>query len=434
MTYLKGVLFNLHNGEEDKQKTLQTVTNNISFTGSNLWILAGAIFVASIGLNVNSTAVIIGAMLISPLMGPIVGSGFALAIYDFDLLKKSIINLFIATLVGLIVSTIYFYVSPFKEAQSELIARTSPNIYDVLIAFFGGLVGVIAITRVEKGNPIPGVAIATALMPPLCTAGFGLATGNFKFFFGALFLYAINCVFICISTFTIVKYLKYPSKKDADVKHQKRLKYGMTAIIVLMLLPSTYFAFSLYKQQQFKHGVETFIENEFIDKGYTIIFKKTKYSVSLGTIELAFLNKVFTSEEIHTLNSKLNNYGLHNTILTIKQNSTDNINALRDDILNEVTKKDRILEEKDKQIVDLKSELSKNTFDDKQIFSEVKIIFPSVLSIAVNNLTYFSSDTSYVKTVFIYQANPKLNDSDKNKLKIWMQKKLSISEIEVINQ
>lgn len=434
MTYLKGVLFNLHNGEEDKQKTLQTVTNNISFTGSNLWILAGAIFVASIGLNVNSTAVIIGAMLISPLMGPIVGSGFALAIYDFDLLKKSIINLFIATLVGLIVSTIYFYVSPFKEAQSELIARTSPNIYDVLIAFFGGLVGVIAITRVEKGNPIPGVAIATALMPPLCTAGFGLATGNFKFFFGALFLYAINCVFICISTFTIVKYLKYPSKKDADVKHQKRLKYGMTAIIVLMLLPSTYFAFSLYKQQQFKHGVETFIENEFIDKGYTIIFKKTKYSVSLGTIELAFLNKVFTSEEIHTLNSKLNNYGLHNTLLTIKQNSTDNINALRDDILNEVTKKDRILEEKDKQIVDLKSELSKNTFDDKQIFSEVKIIFPSVLSIAVNNLTYFSSDTSYVKTVFIYQANPKLNDSDKNKLKIWMQKKLSISEIEVINQ
>lgn len=434
MTYLKGVLFNLHNGEEDKQKTLQTVTNNISFTGSNLWILAGAIFVASIGLNVNSTAVIIGAMLISPLMGPIVGSGFALAIYDFDLLKKSIINLFIATLVGLIVSTIYFYVSPFKEAQSELIARTSPNIYDVLIAFFGGLVGVIAITRVEKGNPIPGVAIATALMPPLCTAGFGLATGNFKFFFGALFLYAINCVFICISTFTIVKYLKYPSKKDADVKHQKRLKYGMTAIIVLMLLPSTYFAFSLYKQQQFKHGVETFIENEFIDKGYTIIFKKTKYSVSLGTIELAFLNKVFTSEEIHTLNSKLNNYGLHNTLLTIKQNSTDNINALRDDILNEVTKKDRILEEKDKQIIDLKSELSKKTFDDKQIFSEVKIIFPSVLSIAVNNLTYFSSDTSYVKTVFIYQANPKLNDSDKNKLKIWMQKKLSISEIEVINQ
>ncbi len=434
MTYLKGVLFNLHNGEEDKQKTLQTVTSNITFTGSNLWILAGAIFVASIGLNVNSTAVIIGAMLISPLMGPIVGSGFALAIYDFDLLKKSIINLFIATLVGLIVSTIYFYVSPFKEAQSELIARTSPNIYDVLIAFFGGLVGVIAITRVEKGNPIPGVAIATALMPPLCTAGFGLATGNFKFFFGALFLYAINCVFICISTFTIVKYLKYPSKKDADVKHQKRLKYGMTAIIVLMLLPSTYFAFSLYKQQQFKHGVETFIENEFIDKGYTIIFKKTKYSVSLGTIELAFLNKVFTSEEIHTLNSKLNNYGLHNTLLTIKQNSTDNINALRDDILNEVTKKERILEEKDKQIIDLKSELSKKTFDDKQIFSEVKIIFPSVLSIAVNNLTYFSSDTSYVKTVFIYQANPKLNDSDKNKLKIWMQKKLSISEIEVINQ
>src|SRR6476660_501324 len=200
---------NLHKGEESREKVLENVVSNISFRGSNLWILACAIVVASVGLNVNSTAVIIGAMLISPLMGPIVGAGFALGIFDFALLRKSLKNLLIATVVSLTVSTIYFYLSPFKETQTELLARTSPNIYDILIAFFGGLVGVIAITRVEKGNPIPGVAIATALMPPLCTAGYGLAIFNLKFFFGALYLYAINCVFICIATFIIVKYLKY---------------------------------------------------------------------------------------------------------------------------------------------------------------------------------------------------------------------------------
>jgi uncharacterized hydrophobic protein (TIGR00271 family) len=209
---------NLNKGEEDKKLVLDNVTSNISFRGSNLWILACAIVVASIGLNVNSTAVIIGAMLISPLMGPIIGAGFGLGIYDFNLLKRSLNNLLIATLVGLFVSTLYFYISPFKEAQSELLSRTSPNIYDILIAFFGGLVGAIAITRVEKGNPIPGVAIATALMPPLCTAGYGIALGSMKFFLGAMYLYSINSVFICISTFFIVKYLKYPVKKQLNDK------------------------------------------------------------------------------------------------------------------------------------------------------------------------------------------------------------------------
>src|SRR5690606_24805199 len=179
----------LHNGEEKKHKVLENVFNNISFRGSNLWILACAIIIASVGLNVNSTTVIIGAMLISPLMGPIVGAGFALGTYDFALLRQSIKNLLIATGVSLIVSAVHFYSSPFKDVQSELLARTAPNIYDVLIAFFGGLVGVIAITRVEKGSPIPGVAIATALMPPLCTAGYGLATFNFSYFAGAFYLY-----------------------------------------------------------------------------------------------------------------------------------------------------------------------------------------------------------------------------------------------------
>lgn len=248
---------NLHNGEEKKDKVLENVTSNISFRGSNLWILACAIIIASIGLNVNSTAVIIGAMLISPLMGPIVGAGFALGTYNFPLLKKSFKNLLIATVVSLLVSGFYFYISPFKDVQSELLARTAPNIYDVLIAFFGGLVGVIAITRVEKGNPIPGVAIATALMPPLCTAGFGLATFNFSYFIGAFYLYSINCFFICIATFLVVKYLHYPSS-IVDNKYEKRIRYSISLLILVMIVPSSYLAYNLYNEKKFTKTAELF--------------------------------------------------------------------------------------------------------------------------------------------------------------------------------
>lgn len=427
-------LFNLHKGEEDKGKTLNNVKNNITFTGSNLWILACAIIVACIGLNVNSTAVIIGAMLISPLMGPIIGSGFALGIYDFDLLKKSLKNLFIATIVGLIVSTIYFLISPFKEIQSELVARTSPNIYDVLIAFFGGLAGVIAITRVEKGNPIPGVAIATALMPPLCTAGFGLATGNFKFFFGALFLYSINCVFICISTFSIVKYLKYPAKKEIDETHRKQVRVGVTLIIFLMLLPSGYFAFSLYNQQKFKLGIETFIEKEFIEKGNTIVYKKTNYSIKNSSLELAFLNKSFTDNEIELLNTSLKKYQLSNTTLIIKKNSTYNINSLRNDMLNEVNKKEFVLDEKDKKISELENEILKNKYDQKQLLEEIKVIFPVINSISIANHETITIDTVLTKTIFLYQTNSKLNETEKAKLKNWLEKRLVLNNLEVINQ
>lgn len=426
-------LFNLHKGEEDKEITLNNVKSNISFTGSNLWILACAIIVASVGLNVNSTAVIIGAMLISPLMGPIVGSGFALGIYDFDLLKKSLKNLLIATVAGLIVSTIYFYLSPFKEVQSELLARTSPNIYDVLIAFFGGLVGVIAITRVEKGNPIPGVAIATALMPPLCTAGFGLATGNFRFFFGALFLYSINCVFICISTFSIVKYLKYPAKKDVNEKHHKQVRIGVTTIILLMLLPSGYFAFSLYKQQRIKQGIEQFIEKEFLEKGNTIVYKKTKFSSNGNSLEIAFLNKSFTKNEIKLLNEKLNKYCLSNTKLIVKQNSTDNINSLRNDVLNEVTRKDLILNEKEQRITELENEIAKSKFNEKQLFEELTIIFPTINSISISEQNDVHSDTIFKKTVFLYKAKPSLIKTDKTKLENWLQKRLKTTNLEIIN-
>ena len=430
MSFINNLL-NLHKGEDDKQKTLESVRNNISFTGANLWILACAILVASIGLNVNSTAVIIGAMLISPLMGPIVGSGFALGIYDFELLRKSLRNLFIATIVGLLVSFIYFYISPFKEAQSELLGRTSPNIYDVLIAFLGGLVGVIAVTRLEKGNPIPGVAIATALMPPLCTAGYGLATGNFKYFLSSLFLYTINCVFICIATFIIVKYLKYPAKQ-IEAKHQKQVKYGITIIIILMLLPSIFFAYSLYNKQKFTESVNKFIENEFNQKGNTLIYKKSNYNSNPKTIEIAFLLKRYSQNEIQILNEKLSNYGMADTKLFIKQDSTIDIESLKNDILNEVKGKVEIANEKDVQIKLLQEEIAKNTFNNKEILKEAKTIFPGIVSISLANHDFQNeNDSSIVKTVLIYEAEKELSKDDKLKLENWLKQRLSLDTLEI---
>ena len=418
----------LHSGEEDKKKVLDNVTSNISFRGSNLWILACAIVVASVGLNVNSTAVIIGAMLISPLMGPIVGAGFGLGIYDFNLLQKSLKNLLIATLVGLIVSTIYFYLSPFKEAQPELLARTAPNIYDILIAFFGGLVGVIATTRVEKGNPIPGVAIATALMPPLCTAGYGLALGNFKFFFGAMYLYTINCVFICIATFIIVKYLKYPIVKQTDLKTEKRVRYIITFLTLSLIVPSIFFANQLFQEKKYKEKVEEFIKAELVDKGFTVLYKKTQFTSNPKKIDIAFLRRRLDKNEVIKLNEKLKTYELNNTVLNIIQDTTD----LKQDILNEITFNNKSTSEKDLIIAKLQNQMMSLKFDNNAILNETKILFPDIENIAVaNHIFNENKENEKVITVVLYESKTEINADEKEKLSAWLKNKFKTEVVEI---
>ncbi|WP_188051316.1 TIGR00341 family protein [Flavobacterium sp. GP15] len=422
---------NLHSGEEDRLKVLENVKANISFRGSNFWILACAIVVASVGLNVNSTAVVIGAMLISPLMGPIVGAGFGLGIYDFNLLKKALKNLLIATIVGLVVSTIYFYLSPFKETQSELLSRTSPNIYDIFIAFFGGLVGVIAITRVEKGNPIPGVAIATALMPPLCTAGYGLAIGNMGFFFGAIYLYIINCVFICIATFLIVKYLKYPSVKQIDEGREKKVRYAMTSLILVMIIPSVYFAYILIQEKKYNQKIELFITDEFTNKGYTILYKKIKTNVIPKKIELVFLAKKTTNEELQILNKRLKNYGIENTELKIRQDTTD----IKKYISNQINLEKSILNKKDLTILQLEKQIKQNTYNNAVVLAEAKIIFPEIENLAISNHTYDeNTEKSKVVPVMIYKSKSELSKSSKQKLILWLEQRLSREKVEIYRQ
>lgn len=418
--------FDLHKGEEDKLIVLENVLANTSFRGSNLWILACAIVIASVGLNVNSPAVVIGAMLISPLMGPIVGAGFGLGIFDFHMLRKSLKNLLIATLVSLAVSTLYFIISPFKDPQSEILARTAPNIYDVLIAFFGGLVGVIAMTRVEKGNPIPGVAIATALMPPLCTAGFSLATGNLRFFFGAIYLYTINCVFICIATFLIVKYLRYPVLEMVDRKRQRQVRQAMTLLILVMIVPSVYFAYVLFEERKFNEQVNTFIDANFTERGYAVIYKKTRYNSSPRTIELAFLNRKFRKDEIDSLQKRLALYEIRNAKLLIRQDTVD----LKRDILNELGTNRSKLTEKDQVIARLQDQINKNRFDTASILAEVKVLFPSVTDVSIAN-HHFSTPTKPVKTVVIYAAPAPLNNADASRLQSWLSKRLNRPDTEL---
>ena len=250
MTKLQDV-FNLAHDQAHPDKIDATIRANTRVSGTNMWVLMFAIAVASIGLNVNSTAVVIGAMLISPLMGPIVGMGYGLAVGDTALIRQAVRNIMVFVAISLVTATLYFLLTPLKEAQSELLARTQPTLWDVLIAFFGGSAGIVALTRKEGGNAIPGVAIATALMPPLCTAGYGLAHGNWQYFFGASYLFAINCVFIAFSTLLFSKLLKLP-RRGLVTESKRRLQSIMITVVVLaVMIPSGYMASGLVRQELF---------------------------------------------------------------------------------------------------------------------------------------------------------------------------------------
>ena len=424
--------FNLQIGEEEKGKVLDNIKSSIAFSGANVWILACAIMIASVGLNVNSTAVVIGAMLISPLMSPIVGAGFALAMFDFTLLRKSLKNLLISTLIGLVVSFLYFLLTPFKDAQSEILARTSPNIYDVLIAFFGGLVGVIAVTRVEKGNPIPGVAIATALMPPLCTAGYGLATNNFSFFGGALFLYTINCVFICIATYLIVKLLKYPPVGFVDAKREKKVRNWITIITILMIVPSIFFAYQFIQKQRFQEKVKMYVQQEFESKGNTIVYQKTNYTspATLRTIELAFLNKKFTAKQIADENKKLEGLGLHNTKLIIRQDS-----AFLADASSKKMANNEVDNSNTKLISDLQSKIQRYSFQTENLYPEASSIFAELTSISVAKQEVFSSqDSTKVIPAAFYESEKPMTKVDEERLRKWLKVKLKVDTIEIFKR
>ncbi|WP_342983582.1 DUF389 domain-containing protein [Streptococcus parasanguinis] len=283
-------------------------------------ILMCAIFIASIGLNMNSTAVIIGAMLISPLMTPIVGLGFGLAIFDTRLIKQSLEVLLTQVLVSLLVSTLYFWISPLSYASSELIARTSPTIWDVLIAIAGGIAGVIGSRKKEANNIVPGVAIATALKPPICTAGYGLANGNVRFLLGALYLFLINCVFIMLANIVGTRILMRKSPLTSFKELSIKMRIGLISLIVLLVLPASYSAVTLTMDQARKEGIKQFVGKEFAN--HTVI--NQVYKSRNNELVLTVVGDPISEEELETIRQKQASYGIQSVQLKVNQvhNST----------------------------------------------------------------------------------------------------------------
>jgi uncharacterized hydrophobic protein (TIGR00271 family) len=321
--YLKYKL-RLPRDRDNMGTTIESVRSGATMTGANLWVLVTAIFTASLGLNVNSTAVIIGAMLISPLMGPIMAIGMGVAIHDFGLVFRSLKNFALAVALSITASSLYFFISPLKVPGSELLARTSPTIYDVLIAVFGGLAGIIAGSgKLRQSNVIPGVAIATALMPPLCTVGFGIANLNPTYIIGAFYLFFINTVFISLSTYFIVRLLRYPVVENIQGKKAKQIRQTIIGVVMIALLPSIYLTYQIVRKYIFEEKAKNFVSQEFSDTRRLIIKTETK-SDSIGPlIKVTILGSEIDSSELNGLQNRLKVYGLDFARLEIQQGFAD---------------------------------------------------------------------------------------------------------------
>ncbi len=432
--------FNISQDLENEKLTINSITRGISFKGINLWILIFAIFIASLGLNVNSTAVIIGAMLISPLMGPIIGMGLAVGINDLKLLNSAFKNYAVATCISILTATIYFLLSPFDEAQSELLARTSPTIYDIFIAFCGGAAGIIAIASRDKGNVIPGVAIATALMPPLCTAGYGIAVGNIYYFLGAFYLYFINTVFICSATFCGVRLMKFHRKELPPKLALKSHRYIMS-IIVLTMIPALFLTYNLVTDSILRRSVKTYAKEELCWHGTQIISQETDADKNL--LNFAVIGREVSQQEISLAANKLERYGLSDYSLNIIQGvQTDSIMRLNNKLA-DLSSMDKNysakIEHQSQTIKTLEDKLLQYTKYEQisdNLNSEVKILFPNVKSIYLACAKNIESDTlpnCYLNFAVIeLTADLKNQKLDVEKLKKWLEERTKTDDIKII--
>lgn len=307
--------------DRDKIQDTEAIENIIistEFRGTSLWVLICSVFIASLGLNMNSTAVIIGAMLISPLMGPIMGIGLGFGIDDGGLIRRCVKNLAVATVFALVTSSIYFYISPINDARSELLARTQPSLYDVLIAFFGGLAGIITTCSRNKGNILAGVAIATALMPPLCTAGYGLATLQWRFIFGAFYLFIINCVYIGFATYLGV--LLFKLRKVGELKH-KNFKTWTTVVLIIIMIPSIFTTIGLVRNDIREARISEFVHEQFGNLPATeLAAYRYEKSDSIESIEVSLIGRPLSDNEIELIRAKMGGYQLKNKVLHVVQN------------------------------------------------------------------------------------------------------------------
>jgi len=372
--------------------------------------------------------------LISPLMGPIMGIGLGAAILDFSLIQKATRNIAVAAGLSILTSTVYFYVTPLHEAQSELLARTTPTLWDVLIAFFGGLAGIIAGSRKEKSNAIPGVAIATALMPPLCTAGYGLANGNMYYFLGALYLFFINSVFISVGTFLIVRYLRYPTIVFEDVRAARRIKSYILAFVIVAAVPSIYLAYNVVKRTIFEQNARTFISTEFDFPETQVISQHYTLKDNRGLIDITLYGQKIDEEGLNQIRKKLEKYKLTDCELVVRQGYDKEADmaaarefermgeAIKVDILEDLYSQDQeIIQSKDARIRLLEDQLLKFQFKQyplEDIESELKIQYPGLSTLAIGDMVTSDEDTICHAVV---NMKRRIRRADQEKIRSWLQ-------------
>lgn len=432
--------------DTDHAATIEDIKSGVNMKGQNAWILIFSILVASAGLNTSSPAVVIGAMLISPLMGPILGMGLSLGINDIDFLKKAIKNFGVMVVLSLLTSFLFFSIPMFQAETPELVARTFPDVRDVIIALSGGLALIVALSRRNKSiNTIAGVAIATALMPPLCTAGYGLATGKWDFFGGAMFLFSINTIFIASATFLVVRFLKFPYEAYANSQRRKRISQVISILAFAILIPSIYMFYQLYKKSDFNQKVDGIITELRTEKGILILDVHKNFGKKI--IQFAVVGTSMTQKNINEFQAEMQNFGYKDVKLKVIQDAGNletmsKITEIENSFLSNqqlLVKKDQEILDKDVEIFNLKNQLrqkGESLFPFNQIAEEIKALNSEVEKVSYSKtITTNFSKTDTIPTFEVIWKNnipSKTQSSENQKLQNWLRKKLKDESVIVI--
>lgn len=433
--------FDMSENREKEEDVVDEIASGVTFKGANLWILICAVFIASLGLNINSTAVIIGAMLISPLMGPILGMGLAVGIDDLPLLRRAVKNYMVATIIGIITATVYFLLTPFQGVQSELLARTEPTIYDVLIAFFGGAAGIVAASIKDKGNVIPGVAIATALMPPLCTAGYGIATGNLAFFAGASLLYFINTVFIAVATTFGVFLLRFRRKHFVDPQRCKFVHRMILAIAILTMIPAGYMTVRMMRTSLFDRQLSNFVQHNLNWKGTQVI---SQHLYGDSVLQIVALGKEVTPEQKKKAQKELNEHSRlkHLKLAVIQGNESADLASERGNLLaisKNREKSVKVLQEQAVEIKNLREKLGKiDSYSQLSVdmLNEMLVLYPGVQSLVLSPVVEANLDTTanepYLLAIAQFKVKKPLTNEQNNQMRQWIQKRTNEESVKLV--
>lgn len=417
----------------------QSIRDGVSFRGTNILILIVAILIASLGLNTNSTAVIIGAMLISPLMGPIIGLGLGVGVHDYELIKRCVRNLCMAAGFSVLASTLYFLISPVNEGHSELLARTSPTIYDVLIGFFGGAAGIIGLGSKNKGNVIPGVAIATALMPPLCTAGYGLATWQLNYFFGAFYLFIINSIYIAFATFIGVKLFKYKGADTVDNARANRVRKIVYVVAVLTMLPSIWLTYRMLQDNKFIVNANNFVSRECVFPATQVLSRDAYIENGQKYIRIALMGRILPADSLNAaLSSRLDFFNLKGTKLIIVQGDAVNTGSAMSSSASDIYKLAQTTITSQQMEIDSLRQMLGSEAAAKgvglKISPELKVLFPQVREIAIATPVFAGVESELLDTVNValVSYSAKMNAAQTDKFRNYLKARLGLSSINIV--